>query len=64
MVVGAVVVVVGVAGLVAGALGLGVPLVPVAGVALDGAVAGLDAEAPDGLTRGAVAARGRVVVAR
>ncbi len=62
MVVGAGVVVVGAAGLVAGAPGE--PLDPVAGAVPEGEVVVVDGGWPDGLTRGAVAERGRVVVAR
>ncbi len=64
MVVGAVVVVVGAAGLVAGALATGAPLDPAAGVVPEGDVVVVDGDWPAGLTRGAVAERGRVVVAR
>ncbi len=62
MVVGAVVVVVGAAGLVAGVPGE--PLDPAAVAVPEGDVVVADGDWPDGLTRGAVAERGRVVVAR
>ncbi len=64
MVVGALVVVVGATGLVVGVVVLPAVAEPVPVGAPEGEVGVVGAAEPDGLTRGAVAESGRVVVAR